>query len=303
MRVSATVIRLSILLALLSSIAATAGLLWPDGGVPFAFTTLQGETVEMYGRGLYRNDTLLNGAGYKGADVFVLAVGVPLLLLFTWLYRRGSLRGGLLLTGTLAYFFYNGVSMTFGYAYNSLFLVYLGIFSISLFALVLVATSIDVQALALRVCDRLPRRLLASYLFVVGAVLVIIWVGLSILPALVQGEAPERMEPYTTLVTHALDAGIISPVSIMAGVLLLRRAPLGYFLTSSILILSWVLGLGIVVFSAAQVVAGVITTIEVVVFVVPFIVLTATAIWLSVILFRNLEPSGVFESTAPTLSI
>jgi hypothetical protein len=52
--------------------AASAGLLWQDGGSPFADTTLRDETVQMYGQGLYHYETLRNGAGFKGVDAFIL---------------------------------------------------------------------------------------------------------------------------------------------------------------------------------------------------------------------------------------
>lgn len=47
----------------------------------------------------------------------------------------GSLRGGLLLLGTLVCFFYLYFSYAFGIAFNPLFLVYTTLYSASLFAL------------------------------------------------------------------------------------------------------------------------------------------------------------------------
>jgi hypothetical protein len=250
----------------------------------------------MYGQGLYRYESLRNGAGFKGVDLFILVVGIPLLILFTLLYRRGSLHGGLLLTGTLAYFLYNSTHLTFSYAYNDLFLVYLAQFSASLFATVLAFMSIDAQALASHL-PNLPRRGIAGYLFVVGVSLVVVWIGLSILPALLQGKAPE-LSGYTTLVTHGVDVGIIAPLAFVAGVLLLRRAPLGYLLAATLLIVSSVLGAGIAALSAAQLLAGVLTVAETVVFVMPFAILTAGGIWLTVVLFRNYsEPAPLPVST------
>jgi hypothetical protein len=291
MKPSNAVVWLSMLIAVLAVLAAGVGLFWQDSGSPFAFTTLRGETVQMYGQGLYRYDTLRDGAGFKGADLFILVVGVPLLILFTLLYLRGDLRGGLLLTGTLAYFLYNSASMTFGYAYNNLFLVYLAQFSASLFAFVLAFTSFDLQALPGRFSDRLPRRGIAGFLFAVGISLILVWGVLSILPALLAGKAP-ALTGHTTLPTHALDMGIIAPVAILAGLLLLRRAPLGYLLAVTLLVVSSVLGAGVLALSAAQLLAGVLTLAETLVFVAPFVILTVIGIWLTVILFRNFsEPA------------
>ena len=66
------------LIAVLAVITAGSGLFLQGGEGPFTFTTLHGKTVEMYGSGLYRNDSLFSGAAFKGTDVITLFLGVPL---------------------------------------------------------------------------------------------------------------------------------------------------------------------------------------------------------------------------------
>jgi hypothetical protein len=293
MKPSPAVVRLSWLVALLAAVVSLAGLLWNGGeDGPVAATTIRGESVQLYGRGLYRYESLPNGAGFKGVDLYILAVCVPLLLIATYLYRRGSLRGGLLLAGTLAYLLYNASHQVFNYAYNHLFLVYLALFSASLFATVLAFISFGAEALPARFSAELPRRMVAGFLFAVGLSLTIVWVGLDILPALLQGRAP-RLSGYTTLVTHAVDVGIIAPLAALAGVLLLRRVPPGELLAAIFLVFSSVLGVGVFALSAAQALAGLLTVAEMVVFVAPFIVLTVAALWLAAILLRRLGRPGM----------
>jgi len=103
-----------------------------------------------------------------------------------------------LLTGTLAYFFYAYASMAFGAAYNELFLVYIALFSASLFSVVMAFTSIDARAFPSRFWDRLPRRSGATFMFVVGLVLTVVWL-----------EPPPRLasRPATPGVGELLDAG------------------------------------------------------------------------------------------------
>src|SRR4051812_17504523 len=86
LRPAQPVVWLAVLIAVLSAIAAGVGLLWRDERDPVPFTTLHGQVVQLYGQGLYRHDTLLNGPGYKGMDLFILVVGVPLLAVGTLLY-------------------------------------------------------------------------------------------------------------------------------------------------------------------------------------------------------------------------
>jgi hypothetical protein len=131
----------------------------------------------MYGRGLYAFDTVFNAGIYKGTDIITLVVFIPLLIISIVLYGRGSLRGAFLLTGVLSFFLYNGLSMAFSAAYNSLFLVYTALLGSSLYAFILAFTSIDLRTLAGHFSDRLPRRGMAIFLFVAGLAPLVLWLG------------------------------------------------------------------------------------------------------------------------------
>ncbi len=117
-------IYLSVLIAILSLIAAGFGLCWQTDGQPYQFQTLRGETVSIFGQGLYRYDTTSFAVQAQAQDLVTLGLGLPLLVSATFLYARGSLRGRLLLSGTLAYFLYTYTSYALGVAYNPLFLIY-----------------------------------------------------------------------------------------------------------------------------------------------------------------------------------
>ena len=164
MKIAKAVVWLSSLIAVLALVAAAIGLFYQDEGSSFSFTTLRGETVQIYGQGLYRYDLPITAVGFRAADAITLVLALPLLVISLVLYRRGSLKGGLLLVGVLAYFLYNYGSMASGAAYNSLFLVYVALFSASLFGLVLSLTSFDVQALPAHFLAGLPRRGIAIFL-------------------------------------------------------------------------------------------------------------------------------------------
>ncbi len=223
--------RLVILIGLLALLAAGAGLFWaaPEGQ-PYEFTSHRGQTVTIYGRGLYRYDTVSMAAQMQANDFVTLALGLPLLAVSAWLAGRGSLRGKLLLTGTLGFFLYTYLSMAVSTAYNELFLVYVALFGLSLYAFILSMMTIDLEGLPQRFSERLPRKAIAGLLFACGGFLLLAWLG-RIVPPLWQGQTPP-LENTTTLVIQAMDLGLITPLAFLAGTLLLRRSAWGYLLAS-----------------------------------------------------------------------
>ena len=229
MKTMRTIDWLILLVSLLAIIAAGAGLFWPANGEPYAFTTHRGEDVMIAGRGLYRFDTVSSAAQEQASDAVTLMIGVPLLAVSTWLAHRGSLRGKLLLTGTLGYFLYTYLQMSVNTAYNPLFLVYVAIMALSLYAFALAMLDIDVPSLPGHFSDRLPRRAIAGVLFAVGAFLLLAWLG-RIVPTLTSRTV--ALENTTTMVIQAMDLGLIVPLAFLSGALLLRRHAWGYLLAS-----------------------------------------------------------------------
>lgn len=285
MKPSMTVAWLSWLIAVLGLVAAGTGLFWQGGGSSFPFQTLHDQTVQINGHGVYYYDTVAAAAQIKGGDVVTLLLGIPLLVISSVLYRRGSLRGGLLLTGTLAYFLYTYASLALYAAYNNLFLLYVALFSASLFAFVLAFASIDREALPTHFSSHLPVRGIALFMFGTGTFLVIAWLGLILRP-LLAGSVPQQLESTTTLVIQVLDLGIIAPVAFIAGILLLRRAPLGYLLASTLLLKMLTMGTAVSAMIVGQLLAGVSLTVGEI---VPFPLLTLIGLWTTFILLRHLS--------------
>ena len=140
---STAVIRLSAITGLLALACGLAGLLWGGAGEPREVVSLSGETFELYGRGLYENDTVFAAANNRASDLTMLIFGIPLLVVSVVRYSKGSVRGRFLLLGALGFFVYIGTSYALGaVAYNEMFLAYVGLFSASLFALILLFLSL-----------------------------------------------------------------------------------------------------------------------------------------------------------------
>jgi hypothetical protein len=227
-------------ICILTLLAALAGL-WPAEGASYPLTTFRGEEVLINARGLYYWDTVSSAAQMQANDLVALTLGLPLLAVSFWLARRGSLRGRLLLAGTLGFILYTYITMAFGAQYNALFLVYVALFSLSLFAFVLVMMSFDLKTLPAHFSDNLPRGWIAGLLFFAAAFLSLAWLG-RILPTLALDTLSlwERggvrgipaLDNTTSMFIQAMDLGLIVPVCILSGILLLRRRPWGYLLAS-----------------------------------------------------------------------
>ena len=252
---------LSWLIAALALLAAGAGvltsLLWQGGGTEhYAFTSLRGGMVQIWGGGgLYRFDSAGGAPQEIGQDLVTLIIGIPLLIVASVLASRGRLRGKVLLAGTLGYFLYTYTSMSMLTAYNELFLVYVALMSLCLFAFIMALMAIDVAALPAHFSAQFPRRTVAGFALFLGAMLGMLWLKL-IVPALVAGTPPVGLDSYSTLVIQALDLGVIAPTAILTGVLLLRREALGYLLSSVVLVIGLTMGAALFAMSIAQIVAG-----------------------------------------------
>jgi hypothetical protein len=247
---------LSLLVSLLALVATTAGIFTASGAHHRTFISLRGETIVIQGGGLYAHESVSGAAQAIGQDVVTLLVGIPLLLAATYLASRGSLRGRLLQAGALWYFGYTYLLMAFGGAYNQLFLVYVALYSASIFAFVLSLLAIDVGSLPATVAPRFARRTIAWLVIGFGALLALLWLG-RIAPSLTPGAVPAALESYSTLFVQAGDLGLVVPLAAMTGVLLLGRHPVGYLLAGVLLVKGTAFGLALVAMMLSMVAAGV----------------------------------------------
>jgi hypothetical protein len=187
---------LSALTAPLAALAAAAGLAVP---------------------GLYRDPAVLVPQA-RGQDLVTLVVGVPLLAGALLATRRGSARGHLLWLGALGYLAYAYTSYAFGARFNPLFLVYVALMGLAIYALALGLAGTDASALAARFSPRAPTRRVGGFLIAVSGLMAFVWLA---------------------------DIALVLPALAGAGILLLRRAPWGYVLAGVMLVKAATLGLAI----------------------------------------------------------
>lgn len=283
-------------IAVLSGIAAAAGL-WPrEGPGRFWVETVRGQAAEITGDSLYRYDTVFTAAGSRATDFVTLVIGIPLLLVGAVGWRRGSTRAGLVLLGTLGYFLYVYAGYALGaIAYNELFLLYVVLFSAALYAFVLVFAAFSAQDPARLFLPGTPRRGPAVLMFASTMVLVVVW-GIPLVSAALTGATPAGLGPYSTEFTEALDLAVIAPATVWAGVLILRQDPRGYLIAVSLLVLEVLLAPLIIAQTVLQLRAGVIFTLpEIIGPILGFVVLAVASIAVLVVILR---PTCAATSTA-----
>ena len=272
------------LIGLLALFAAGMGLFYQAPGEPYPFTSHRGETVMINARGLYYYDTVSSAAQQQGNDVVTLFVALPLLVVSTWMTLRGSLRGRLLLTGMIGFFLYTYLSMCMLTAFNALFLVYVAIFGMSLYAFILCMMSFDLEALPRHFSDRLPRGWIAALLFTIGAFLALTWLGRVLFPLM--QDTPPILDNGITMVIQAMDLSLIVPLAVLSGILLLRRSAWGYLLTSVFVLKAIALGLAVSAMVVNMTLAGTPEGAEIA---IPFVVITVLNLLAAVSLWKNVQ--------------
>lgn len=276
-------------IVILSLGAALYGLFSNQGPGQYEFKSIHGQTVSIYGKGLYKNDSIAIVAQGIAQDIVTIVLAIPLLIVSLWLSRKGSLKGRLLLTGTLGYFLYTYVSYTFLWMYNSMFLIYVILMSASFFAFTLSMMSFDLENLSTAFNENMPVRFVGGFQIFFAIALGMLWLG-KIGPALMNGTIPSGLDHYTTLVIQGMDLGFIVSVAFLSGVLLLKRKPFGYLLSSVIIMKGFTMGIAITAMIIMQAYAGVEMSFAEMVM---FPILSLIIIYCLVLILKNInEQSG-----------
>jgi hypothetical protein len=194
--------------AVLSAVGAAVGLLAPDR--------------------LYGDETTVLQDSATAQDLVGLVVVAPLLLALAWAASRGAMRAWLCLLGCLSFTAYNYAIYAFSVHFGPMFLVWVAVLGLSLFALIGGVAGLAPAALD----DRFARasvRLPGWFLVAVAALFGLLWLR-EILPDLAAGRPSTSAAEWRvpTNPVHVLDLAFFLPGVALSGVLLLRRHWFGY---------------------------------------------------------------------------
>ena len=206
-------IKISFLLAILSIIASGVGL----------FTS-----------NLYQDNDLVSSIWRSNDWITCIAVG-PALFLALWSFHKGNSRAYLVWMGLLGYLLYNYAFYLIGAAFNSLFLIYVMIFSGSIFALIFGLGNMPFASI--KVKRELIPKWLVIYLLAIALMLVLVELP-SALMFIFTDKLPDLITrvDHPTSIVHALDLSLVVPFSIYAAVKLWQDSKWGYILTAIMLV-------------------------------------------------------------------
>jgi len=172
-----------------------------------------------------------------GTYVVILLVALPTLAFAMQAAARGSLRAHFVWLGTLCYLLYAAVLASFSVRFNELFLLYVASLSLAVASLVALLRCLPADELPARLSTRLPVRAIGGYLVAIGVAFAGLWLA-DVVPALTSGDVPRSLQGTSlpTNTVQVLDFGFTLPLSIAAGLWLMRRRPWGILLSGMLLV-------------------------------------------------------------------
>lgn len=242
---------LSIALVLLVWINAGVGLFYDNHGQPRYVENIHGDIVQLFGSGVYANNSAFSATIAKGTDLVMLFIALGLLI--TALNRSKGEKTKLIHAGLLISLLYYSITKAFEVVFNQMFLLYLIMFSFAFFAFVF--TMIDLTNTIRPINSTGGHRKTAIFTMLTGCT-VLVWL-MDILPAVFTGIPPDFISIYTTSPTVIIDIGLLFPVCIMSGVWLLQKRDIGYVLPPIMLTFLSVIAVTVLGQTAVQIIYGV----------------------------------------------
>lgn len=217
-------------IAVTATLSTIIGIFSNHGSGTYEYESIRGQMVEIYGRGIYQHMSAEVAPQGIAQDFVTLFIGVPLLFIALLWARKGSLKGRFLLAGTLGYFLVTYLFYLIMAMYNPLFLVYVFLMGTSFFAFSLTMLSFNVEKLPVIFRENTPVKFAGGFLIFNALSITFLWMNIVVQPLLDGTIFPKGLEHCTTLIVQGMDLGLLLPLGVISGVLLIRKKPFGYLL-------------------------------------------------------------------------
>jgi len=227
---------LVLLIIIFSAVTTLTGIFSEAGPGRYEYESIRGKTVIIFGEGIYKHmsaDVAVQGIAQ---DYVTLFIGIPLLLISLWGYRKNNNRSRFLLAGTLSYFFVTYLFYTAMGMYNRMFLGYVVLLGLSFFALFNVLNSFKLKNIPELFREKTPAKFVGGFLAVNSVAIALLWLSVVVPPLLDGSIYPDSLYHYTTLIVQGFDLGLLLPLGFVAGLMLIRRTSLGYLIGTTYII-------------------------------------------------------------------
>ena len=282
---------LSVLIIILTVIISGFGLFYKTVGESYDFVNQYGDTVRIYGVGIYKNDSAFMAPVFRGTDFTLLFLTIPLLIIALLIDRKNNtLKTKLFLTSIISFILYCSISISFGVKYNVLHLAYTALFSCCFFAFIIgfsLVKKYDIKSIV-RICTN-------------GLKVLLILCGLSLFVAqlpdiiisLLNGKSLPLIGVYTTNITYVLDMAVISPAFFICLFYLRKNDKIGYILLGILLTNLLLIGATVISQTVFHRIAGEEIPLPALITMVGiFVILAIFGIKYQIKLFRNIQDSG-----------
>lgn len=229
--------------------------LWLSVGA--ALLAIAGSVTSLAVRSIYAGLTPVFLPQALAQDIVNLAIAAPALLILAGLALGGSLRAYLLWLGVLTFTVYNYVIYAFSIPFGPLFLPWVGVLGLCLFALIGGVVAVDHDRVAESFANRRAVVVVAWSLIVVAVLFCLLWLSEDV-PALLAGSVPQSVRDMAvpTNPVHVLDLAFFLPAVLVTGVQLLRRRAFAFTVAPAFIVFLILTGMPILVTPFVQAARG-----------------------------------------------
>lgn len=233
---------LSLLLCFGVIVSALTGLIYTSGGDTFLVRNVYGNSVEIYGDGIYAYNSVFVVANQMGSDAAGIITVILLIILTLWknkpIWAEYIRVSGIV---TLAYRF---ACLVFGVALNQLYFLYVICFGISLACSIMAISRLWQVSDFSKLSHGKGFRGTGIFLVAAGGITAGIWIS-SILPVIINNTYGELLGIQTTESTYGIDLSMTCPIFILCGIWVIQKKDIGYRIAP--ILLNMLIGIAILV--------------------------------------------------------
>ncbi|MDF2614123.1 MAG: hypothetical protein K0S71_1909 [Clostridia bacterium] len=161
--------------------------------------------------------------GSVAQDITFIPLALLLMLLSVMFLKRAGYKTLVTILGLVGNFFYGYGLYVMQGQYTSIYLIYLAVFSLSLYSMIFGLLSFTPEFVLKTSLPRLLRKAISIFLFSMVVILGLIWI-IRIMPGII------RHVPTDTYAVFVLDLGIVFPAVAITAVMLMRNKSFGNIL-------------------------------------------------------------------------